>query len=78
MATAKPIIWTTGKYGSQQGRVGGEVLFGLHTSTKRGDTSLLLRTDLPGYNLNYTMEGEDSAKEFAAKILDTFVKKVTE
>ena len=76
MATAKPIVWTNGRYGSEVGKVGGEVLFSLHTSTKRGDTSLTLRTELPWHGLNETVANAEDGKTLAAEMLRAFVAKV--
>lgn len=77
MGGAKPIVWTTERFGTLVGRVGGEVLFSLHTSTKRGDTSLTLRTELPWHGLNRTVATAEEGKRMATDMLREFLRKVT-
>lgn len=76
MSTPKRITWTRSRYGTLRGTVGGIEIASISQSTRRGDNTQHLRTDLPGYVSEKTAEDEDAAQDLAETILAEFVAKL--
>lgn len=70
------ITWNRSRYGTLRGTVGGIEIASISQSTRRGDNTQHLRTELPGYTSERAAEDAEAAQALAETILAEFVAKL--